>query len=591
LNYPCTVSNYTIQYNTMTTLETSSSTASTGVSACPFSVEMIADENDDAGSVHLAIPESSSMKSHLKQVSVDLDVEEDEEEEAGPDLVRVDSSENSASSTSSGDGEKPESELAAQVQVQVEPTASSASSSSSHREVVKKGQEEVGMIDCLSDQFSNMFCPAGEPQQLCLSKEHTTRIVSCEVPCQAFDPSDPSTDVFSHLQFWWTPSQEEKLQLKKSPKNRSIRKKHRHVKSLMDSWHPKHSEPLVRSKSILDGHHHHSGIAQSPTMDTVCYDSDPEEVYKNEERRESLHSSNNFKEHQPSPLNTSIGDDRLMGHPQAPKNATRKNFHFASTDRTPLTPSHMDLMSPENDDYIREFVQEVTNSRLNLIWHRYNEPEGDCLSDGLRAPMAVSATFEVGTHLDQKVVQPKLTWNACGNSGSSASNKKMQGPAKRSQLDSNWVELLSIIRVITPTKLNRKLYPFARTDRTLCIVANDHRNPYLVFEAETPEQRDWLVTALKMTVARLASIIIIKDESMLLEFFSPYAALLSLREDEEQQHCGGGEEDDESSDEEEELQEQESLQLQENSKEVGLDANGELNLMEMSPVLFNPKDL
>eukprot|EP00526_Cylindrotheca_closterium_P023946 CAMPEP_0113606934 /NCGR_PEP_ID=MMETSP0017_2-20120614/3120_1 /TAXON_ID=2856 /ORGANISM="Cylindrotheca closterium" /LENGTH=198 /DNA_ID=CAMNT_0000515513 /DNA_START=73 /DNA_END=666 /DNA_ORIENTATION=+ /assembly_acc=CAM_ASM_000147 len=198
--------------------------------------------------------------------------------------------------------------------------------------------------------------------------------------------------------------------------------------------------------------------------------------------------------------------------------------------------------------------------------------------------MAVSATFEVGTHLDQKVVQPKLTWNACG---SLSNNKKMQGPAKRSQLDSNWVELLSIIRVITPTKLNRKLYPFARTDRTLCIVANDHRNPYLVFEAETPEQRDWLVTALKMTVARLASIIIIKDESMLLEFFSPYAALLSLREDEEQQHCGGGEEDDESSDEEEELQEQESLQLQENSKEVGLDANGELNLMEMSPVLFN----
>lgn len=181
--------------------------------------------------------------------------------------------------------------------------------------------------------------------------------------------------------------------------------------------------------------------------------------------------------------------------------------------------------------------------------------------------MAVSATFEVGTHLDHKVVQPKLTWNP--------SNK--QQPKKQSQAESNWVELLSIIRVIVPQKLNRELYPFARTDRTLCIVANDNRNPYLVFEAESKEQRDWLVTALKMTVARLASIIIIKDESMLLEFFSPYAALLSLREHET---------DDE---DEEDLSEEDHLMQDKDA--LGLDANGELNLIEMSPVLFNPKDL
>lgn len=189
------------------------------------------------------------------------------------------------------------------------------------------------------------------------------------------------------------------------------------------------------------------------------------------------------------------------------------------------------------------------------------------MSDGLRAPVAVSATFEVGTHLDHKVVQPKLTWRSASN--------KQSGSKKQFQSDSNWVELLSIIRVITPQKLNRKLYPFARTDRTLCIVANDDRNPYLVFEAENREQRDWLVTALKMTVARLASIIIVKDESMLLEFFSPYAALIALKDhdtdDEESEDDGGGESN--------------------VKEEVELDANGELNLMEMSPVSFNPKDL
>lgn len=305
----------------------------TSASACPFSVEMIADETDDgsATSVQLQLPilQSSSNK---------LALEEDHEEEPGPDLVRVDSSENSASSTSSQEKE-----------------TALAPASSSSQEMVKKSQEDVGMIDCLSDQFSNLFCPVGE-SHLCLSKNQPPAL-TCEVPCQAFDPADPSTDVFSHLQYWWSPSHEEKLTLQKTPKNRPMRKKHRHVKSLMDNWHPRHAEPLVRSKSILDGRPSSApAVPLSPTMETAHYDSDPEEVYKNEERRESMHSRSDYRSRRPSPLNTSLGDDSLM-FPQAPKNANRNHFHFASSDRAPLTPSHMDLMSPESDDYIREFVQ------------------------------------------------------------------------------------------------------------------------------------------------------------------------------------------------------------------------------------------
>lgn len=197
--------------------------------------------------------------------------------------------------------------------------------------------------------------------------------------------------------------------------------------------------------------------------------------------------------------------------------------------------------------------------------------------------MGVAATFEVGTHLDQKVVQPKLSWT---------SKNKNKDQKKKYQVDSDWIELLSIIRVFTPRSLNRKLYPFARTDRTICIVANDDRNPYLVFEAESPAQRDWLVTALKMTVARLASIIIVKDESMLMEFFSPYAAIMNFKEDNDEETS----EDD---------HEEEDKFVQENSgpgsesesssnaveEKFDLDTNGELNLINLEPVLFNPKDL
>jgi hypothetical protein len=183
------------------------------------------------------------------------------------------------------------------------------------------------------------------------------------------------------------------------------------------------------------------------------------------------------------------------------------------------------------------------------------------------------ATFEVGTHLDCKVVQPKLTWSSA---------KKDQGEKRMSQNDSDWIELLSIIRVVTPNRLNRKHYPFARTDRTFCVITNDNRNPYLVFEADSSAQRDWFVTALKMTVARLASIIIVKNEGMLMEFFSPYAALAGL-----------GEHENPSLDDDEEPEEEDSNidAVPDDQADLALENNGEIYLMNLSPVLFNPKDL
>ena len=131
--------------------------------------------------------------------------------------------------------------------------------------------------------------------------------------------------------------------------------------------------------------------------------------------------------------------------------------------------------------------------------------------------------FEVGAHLDQLVIQPKFTWSPAYEGELQQRRKfRLSGGQPHS------VELLSIIRVVKPKKLDRNLYPFARLDRTVCVSTNDERFPYLVFEASSPRQRDWLVTALKMIVARLASIIIVRDEARLMEFFSPYAALMSL---------------------------------------------------------------
>jgi hypothetical protein len=120
------------------------------------------------------------------------------------------------------------------------------------------------------------------------------------------------------------------------------------------------------------------------------------------------------------------------------------------------------------------------------------------------------------------VVQPKFTWSPAYEADLQKRKICLSGG------DPHSVELLSIIRVVKPKKLDRDLYPFARLDRTCCISTNDERFPYLVFEASSPRERNWLVTALKMIVARLASIIIVRDEARLLEFFSPYSAIMSL---------------------------------------------------------------
>jgi hypothetical protein len=154
--------------------------------------------------------------------------------------------------------------------------------------------------------------------------------------------------------------------------------------------------------------------------------------------------------------------------------------------------------------------------------------------------MAVHGVFEVGAHLEHMVVQPKFTWSPIIQP---FLQDKRRIVLNESQPNS--VELLSIIRVNKPTgattstirvddnscTIDRNLYPFARLDRTVCITTNDVQHPHLVLEAPSPAERDWLVVALKLIVARLASIIIVRDEEMLLEFFSPYSALMQLEAD------------------------------------------------------------
>jgi len=154
---------------------------------------------------------------------------------------------------------------------------------------------------------------------------------------------------------------------------------------------------------------------------------------------------------------------------------------------------------------------------------------------GTPFPISVHGAFEVGAHLEHMVVQPKFTWTP-----NTQPHRITRDPdANHHELFLSGsappqVELLSIIRVnkAVAKQLDRNLYPYARVDRTCIVSTNDANHPTIVLEARSTQERDWLVFSLKLIVARLASIIITRDEDMLHEFFSPYSALMRLEEEE-----------------------------------------------------------
>ncbi len=241
-----------------------------------------------------------------------------------------------------------------------------------------------------------------------------------------------------------------------------------------------------------------------------------------------------------------------------------------------------------DEDSVKSHVHELSNVRFPLVWHPRASPpsagsttktEGDVKgkkkspnklhcptsvkigslssnaseessshkasssSKGTPFPISVQGAFEVGAHLEHMVVQPKFTWTPLTQpvklSDDPEANHRdlfLSGSAPPQ------VELLSIIRVnkATAKNLDRNLYPYVRPEKTCIVSTNDTNHPTIVLEARSTQERDWLVFSLKLIVARLASIIITRDEDMLHEFFSPYSALMRLEDDEQCNHRSEG---------------------------------------------------
>jgi hypothetical protein len=162
-----------------------------------------------------------------------------------------------------------------------------------------------------------------------------------------------------------------------------------------------------------------------------------------------------------------------------------------------------------DEDTIVQIVQQMTNERLTLIGHptqRKGEPN--------RSPVCVKMWIESGVCLiDGTFILPKLSW--AKYEGQSASSRRIK------QTEPQKLELLDVCRIHTADIIDRRRHPFAVARRSFLI---ETQSEAFMFEAQTTEECDRIVFGLKLLIARLASLLMLRDGRAAEEFFGAVAA-------------------------------------------------------------------
>jgi len=145
-------------------------------------------------------------------------------------------------------------------------------------------------------------------------------------------------------------------------------------------------------------------------------------------------------------------------------------------------------------------LQTMNNERLTLMWH-----PTQTTNDRNRSPICVRVWIESGVYLnDGTFLLPKLTW----------SKASQDDPLKQTSLET--IELLDICRIRPTMNIDRRLHPFALTQKSFYL---ETQTESFVFQAQTIEERDRIVYGLKLVVARLASLLMLRDIRAADEFF------------------------------------------------------------------------
>lgn len=254
----------------------------------------------------------------------------------------------------------------------------------------------------------------------------------------------------------------------------------------MDETDMRQTAATPRSSSLLesvyDHLYAHTGAANSRSEEIVhkdavlYYDSDPEDARER----------------------TFRGGSR-----QAERYELRRVPRF----RLPRAIVHSRSLS---DGDIKTIVDIMKSCTLFFLWHP--NPTVDV---PLPKPCCVQAWIERGTYLlNQNFVQPKFMWKPV-HEAQLASRRKINLKVEK-------FDLLEIARIeCDPALIDQSIYPLAH--KPSCFVIKTKSSRYL-FQAPSVEERAHVVFGLKLTVARLASLLICRDMSAVEEFFEPTEA-------------------------------------------------------------------
>jgi len=157
-------------------------------------------------------------------------------------------------------------------------------------------------------------------------------------------------------------------------------------------------------------------------------------------------------------------------------------------------------------DVLSDIIEATKNEKLTLLWHRTQNNENSNMP-----PVCVKVWVESGVYLtDGSFLLPKLTWLPAHekNLDSRLLNVSYTSPGS--------IDLLDVCRVRECQSIDRRLYPFAHVERSFIIQT---QNVKYMFEAQSKQERGRVVNGLKLVIARLASLLMLRDLRAVDEFF------------------------------------------------------------------------
>lgn len=156
-------------------------------------------------------------------------------------------------------------------------------------------------------------------------------------------------------------------------------------------------------------------------------------------------------------------------------------------------------------------IQVMKTTTFTLLWHpNPGSPNGS-------KPVCIDAWIERGTYLlSMSYIQPKFMWKTSYESRLEKERKVNVAVTKPEKID-----LLEIARVQGEVRIDRSMHPLAQSKSCFSI---ETRYGMYLFQAQSVEEKEQIVYGLKLTVVRLASLLMVRDMRAVQEFFEPVSA-------------------------------------------------------------------